>query len=46
MVLPGLLVNVIDQEVAGSDTEDEEDEDEIVEYSTDRDSDECISDDD
>ena len=46
MVLPELLVNVLEQEVSGSANPDEEDEDEIVEYSTDRDSDECISDDD
>ena len=36
MVLPELLVNVQEQEVSGSAYADEEDEDEIVEYSTDR----------
>ena len=46
MVFPRLLVNVLEQEVVGSDNEDEEDEDEIEDYSTDSDSDECISDDD
>ena len=37
---------VLEQKVDGLDNEDEEDEDEVVEYSTDSDSDECISDDD
>ena len=42
MVLPELLVNVIDQEVGGSDNKDEEGEDKLVEYSTDSNSDECV----
>ena len=46
MIQQWLLVNVLDQEVGGLDNEDEEDEDEIVEYFTDSDSDECIYDDD
>ena len=40
MVLRELLVNVLEQEVSGSANAVEEDEDEIVDYSTDRDSDE------
>ena len=36
MVLPELLVNVLELEVSGSANADEEDEDEIIEYSTDR----------
>ena len=46
MVLKELLVNVIDQEVGGSDNEDEEGEDELVDYSTDSNSYKCISGDD
>ena len=39
-------MNVFEQGVVGLDNKDEENEDEIVEYYTDSDSDECISDDD
>ena len=39
-------MNVLEHGVGGLDNVDEENEDEIVEYYTDSDSDECISDDD